>query len=130
MSEDLDFDPEEFIEDGQRVFEWNEHGVCENEKLMTFKCTKKYSAQIGWAMNDNNRWVYGLSFIGQNQGWGEPVLNHSYGYSTENEAYYAGIERLVYLIGNNNDLRNYDNILKMLKDELPNNEQTNQLTLF
>lgn len=130
MSEDLDFDPEEFIEQGQRVFEWNEHGVCLNSKLMTFKCIGKFMAQIHWARNDNNRWVYGVSFDGYNQGWGEPVLNHSHGYDTEDEAYYSGVERLVYLIGNNNDLRKYDNILRMLKDELPNDEPTNQLTLF
>lgn len=130
MSEDLYFDPEEFIEDGQRVFEWNEHGVCLNPKLMTFKCIAKFMAQIKWACNDNNRWVYGLSFTGFQQGWSEPVLNHSHGYDTEDEAYNKCLERLVYLIGNNNDLRKYDNIMKMLKDELPNDEPTNQLTLF
>jgi len=36
---------------------------------------------------------------------------------------------LVYLIGNNNDHCKYDGILRMLCDELPN-ENTNQLTLF
>jgi len=123
-----DFDQEEFIEKGERVFEWNQHGVCENEKLMTFKCSRKYTAQVKWAKNRNNRWVYGLSFIGQNQGWSEPVLDHSSGYATEDEAYNASVNRLLYLIGNNNDHCKYDSILRMLSDELPNDD--NQLTLF
>jgi hypothetical protein len=113
----------------QSDFEWNEHGVCVNEKLCTFKCIKKFTAQVKWAKNMNNRWVYGLTFSGMNQGWSEPVLNHSNGYDTEDEAYFEGVNRLVYLIGNNNDHCKYDGILRMLCDELPN-ETTNQLTLF
>jgi hypothetical protein len=116
----------------QSNFEWNEHGVCVNEKLCTFKCIKKFTAQVKWAKNTNNRWVYGLTFNGLNQGWSEPVLNHSNGYDTEDEAYFASVNRLVYLIGNNNDHCKYDGILRMLCDELPteSNETTNQLTLF
>lgn len=128
MSEDFELEDDEIIDSSQRVFEWNQHGVCENEKLMTFKCLRKFEAQVKWAKNRNNRWVYGLSFIGQNQGWSEPVLDHSSGYATEDEAYNASVNRLVYLISNNNDHCKYDAILRMLSDELPNDD--NQLTLF
>jgi len=123
-----EFDQEEFIEKGERVFEWNEHGVCENEKLMTFKCSRKYTAQVRWAKNRNNLWVYGMSFNGYNQGCSEPVIDDSNGYATEDEAYNASVNRLIDFISNNNYHCKYDAILRMLSDELPNDD--NKLTLF
>jgi hypothetical protein len=103
-----------------KEFIYNEHGVCENEILTTYKCVYKYEASIGVAIVECGKWSYCIRFQGHQQGWSEPLLNHAqYNvYNTQEEAFEAGLNRLLSQIKHNNDFRKYDRIIQMLEEEL------------
>ena len=112
-------------------FIFNEHGVCENPILYTYKCIKGYEAQVNVAIVQNGNWSYSISFKGQDQGWSQPLIYHAKHcvYETKSEAFQVGLELLLNQVKQNNDLKKYDRIIQMLQDELcPVVE--NQLSLF
>ena len=128
--EELYYDEDEVVDN---EYDYNEHGVCINPKGRYLKCMSKFLARVEIAPTENGHWTYGLLFQGLNQGWKEPVLWHSTDQYTQQEAYNAGCERMIYLISNNNDHKKYDAILQMVRDEMKpteSTETTNQLTLF
>lgn len=112
-------------------FMYNEHGVCENPILKTYKCIKGYEAQVETAIVQDNLWGYGVRFNGFEEGWSH-TFNHYREdndlYKTKDEAVRAGIELLIFQIKKRNNQR-YDRVVHILQDELcPVVE--NQLTLF
>jgi hypothetical protein len=112
-------------------FIYNEHGVCENPILYTYKCIKFYEAQVNVAIVQNGNWSYSIRFQGKEQGWSQPLLYHAKHcvYETKNEAFNAGLELLLHQVKQNNDAKKYDRIVQILQDEFcPVVE--NQLTLF
>lgn len=112
-------------------FIYNEHGVCENPILKTFKCSKGYEAQVNTAIVESGLWSYSINFKGQDQGWSQPLIYHAQYcvYKTKDEAFNAGLELLLHQVKQNNDAKKYDRIVQMLQDELcPVVE--NQLSLF
>jgi len=112
-------------------FIFNEHGVCENPILYTYKCIKGYEAQVNVAIVQNGNWSYSISFKGQDQGWSQPLIYHAKHcvYETKSEAFQVGLELLLHQVKQNNDAKKYDRIIQMLQDELcPVVE--NQLSLF
>jgi hypothetical protein len=112
-------------------FIYNEHGVCENPILKTYKCSKGYEAQVNTAIVQRGLWSYSISFKGQEQGWSQPLLYHAEHcvYETKSEAFQVGLELLLNQVKQNNDAKKYDRIVQILQDELcPVVE--NQLTLF
>ncbi len=112
-------------------FIYNEHGVCLNPILKTFKCSKGYEAQVNVAIVQNGNWSYSISFKGKEQGWSQPLIYHAEHcvYETKSEAFDAGLELLLHQVKQNNDAKKYDRIVQILQDEIcPVVE--NQLTLF
>ena len=112
-------------------FTFNEHGVCENPILKTFKCIKGYEAQVSTAIVRRGLWSYAIRFQGREQGWSQPLLYHAEHcvYPTKDEAFNAGLELLLHQVKQNNDFKKYDRIIQMMQDELcPVVE--NQLSLF
>jgi hypothetical protein len=112
-------------------FTFNEHGVCENPILKTYKCSKGYEAQVNTAIVESGLWSYSISFKGQDQGWSQPLIYHAEYcvYETKSEAFNAGLELLLHQVRQNNDAKKYDRIIQILQDELcPVVE--NQLSLF
>ena len=112
-------------------FIYNEQGVCENPILKTLKCSKNYEAQVSVAIVQNGKWSYSIKFIGHDQGWMYPLINHAEHnvFTTKAEAYNEGVQLLLNQIKQNNDLKKYNSIISMLEDEL-NPIVENQLTLF
>ena len=112
-------------------FIYNEHGVCENPILKTYKCRKGYEAQVNTAIVQRGLWSYAIRFQGREQGWSQPLIYHAEHnvYTTKDEAFNVGLELLLHQVKQNNDLKKYDDIIQMLQDELcPVVE--NQLSLF
>ena len=112
-------------------FIYNEHGVCENPILKTFKCIKGYEAQVQTAIVQRGLWSYAIRFQGGEQGWSQPLIYHAEHcvYETKSQAFYAGLELLLHQVKQNNDLKKYNRIIEIMQDELcPVIE--NQLSLF
>jgi hypothetical protein len=101
-------------------FIYNEHGVCENAILQTYKCLKGYEAQVGVAIVENGLWSYEIRFNGHEQGWGYPLIYHAKHcvYKTKDEAFNAGLELLLSQIKHNNDFKRYDRLINILQNEL------------
>lgn len=114
-----------------KVFEFNEHDICENAILTTLKCLKGYEAQISVAIVKNGKWSYAIRFHGQDQGWGQPLIYHAEHivFETQEEAFRAGAILLYNQIKANNDFKRYDRILNILLGEISSKAE-NQLTLF
>lgn len=114
-----------------KVFEFNEHDICENPILTTLKCLKGYEAQISVAIVKNGKWSYAIRFHGQDQGWGQPLIYHAEHnvYHTQEEAFREGALLLYNQIKANNDFKRYDRILNILLGEISTKAE-NQLTLF
>lgn len=114
-----------------KVFEFNEHDVCENPILSTLKCLKGYTAQVSVAIVKCGKWSYSIAFTGQDQGWSQPLIYHAQHtvFDTQEEAYRAGALLLYNQIKANNDFKRYDRIIDMLLAEI-STKADNQLTLF
>ena len=112
-------------------FVYNEHGVCENPILKTFKCIKGYEAQINVAIVQNDMWSYSIAFKGQEQGWSQPLIYHAKHnvFITKDEAYNAGVELLLKQVTDNDYKNRYKAVIEMLQNEL-NPIAENQLSLF
>lgn len=112
-------------------FIFNKYGVCENPIRKSFKCVKGYEAVVNVAIIQKKKWSYSISFTGKNQGWSQPLIFHAVhnAYETQKEAYLEGVNLLLRQIEHNNDFKNYDGVIKILRNELePIREY--QLTLF
>jgi hypothetical protein len=125
-----DFDQEEFIERSERVFEWNEHGVCENEKLITFKCSKKYSVGISIAKGPNQLWSWGISFNGNSEGFAFGCWLQNCKFETEDECFEYALNDAIRRIQARMDSEQYTRIINLLISELTIVPVSNQLTLF
>jgi hypothetical protein len=114
-----------------KVFEFNEHDVCENPILKTLKCLKGYEAQISVAIVKNGKWSYAIRFHGKDQGWGQPLIYHAQYtvFNTKDEAYKEGVKLLLKQVTDNDYKNRYKAIIEMLEDELSPVVQ-NQLSLF
>ena len=112
-------------------FIYNEHGVCENPILKTYKCINGYEAQVLTSIVQDELWSYGVRFNGFEEGWSHTFNQYSEDndlYKTKVEAVDAGIELLVKQLKQRNNKRYY-RIVQILQDELcPVVE--NQLSLF
>lgn len=113
-------------------FIFNEHGVCENPILKTYKCIKGYEAQVETAIVQDELWGYGVRFNGMSEGW-----SHTFNqfrpdndlYKTKDEAFEGGLELLIKQLQQRNGEQRYNRIIQILQDELcPVVE--NQLSLF
>jgi len=125
-----DFDQEQFIEKGERVFEWNDSDSCENPKLITYKCSKKYSMGISIAKAPNQLWSWGLSFDGKMEGFAFGVWVENARFETEDECFEYALNDAIKRLESRIDSEQYSRLINLLKDELTIVPVSNQLTLF
>lgn len=125
-----DFDQEQFIEKGERVFEWNDSDSCENPKLITYKCSKKYSMGISIAKAPNQLWSWGLSFDGKMEGFAFGVWVENARFETEDECFEYALKDAIKRLESRIDSEQYLRLINLLKDELTIVPVSNQLTLF
>ena len=125
-----DFDQEEFIERGERVFDWNESESCENPKLITYKCGKKYSIGISVAKGSNQLWSWGLSFHGNMEGFAFGVWLQNCRFETEDECFDYALNDAIKRIEARMESEQYARLINILKNELTIVPVSNQLTLF
>ena len=111
-----------------REFHFNGYDVCLNPNTITFKCSNKYEAIVDVAYVGNG-WCFGTGFFGDKEGHNKAVWKKNKKYSTEKDAYEAGIYYLIDSIERYNNEK-YKSILSILKDEINTSEPINQLTLF
>lgn len=121
---------EEEIEKGERVFEWNDSNSCENPKLITYKCGKKYSMGISIAKAPNQLWSWGLSFDGNMEGFAFGVWVENARFETEDECFEYALNDAIQRLESRIDSEQYSRLINILKNELTIVPVSNQLTLF
>ena len=121
---------EEEIEKGERVFEWNDSDSCENPKLITYKCGKKFSMGISIAKAPNQLWSWGLSFDGKMEGFAFGVWVENARFITEDECFEYALNDAIKRLESRIDSEQYSRLINILKDELTIVPVSNQLTLF
>lgn len=125
-----EFNQEEFIERGERVFDWNESESCENPKLITYKCGKKYSIGISVAKGPNQLWSWGLSFDGNMECFAFGVWLQNCKFETEDECFEYALNDAIKRIESRINSEQYARLINILKNELTIVPVSNQLTLF
>lgn len=103
----------------KQEYHFNEHGTCTNPTHHTFKCSKKYTAVIKLAQLPNGKWVYGMGFIGQSQGFEygcslhEPNSNQ---FDSKSACYESGVAWMIQVISGRGKI--YQRLVEILEMEL------------
>lgn len=98
-------------------FIWNDRGFCENPKIITYKCGKKYTMTISIAKTPNGKWANGLNFIGDNEGFGYGVYKERDDHDDQQSCFQEILLEAFCVIERKRNYK-YDSLAKMLKDEL------------
>lgn len=111
-------------------FYWNDSNSCENPKLITYKCNKKYSMAISIAKAPNQLWSWGLHFEGKLECFAFGVWLENAIFETENECFEYALNDAIKRIDSRIDSEQYTRLINILKDELKVVPVSKQLTLF